>query len=201
MSLKLSPEFYQHPDVVEVARELLGKTLITNINEERTSGIIVETEAYAGVTDRASHAWNHRRTKRNEVMYGPAGHSYVYFIYGMYAMFNVVSNAPEIPHAILIRAVEPVEGLDTMLRRRRLEKVSTRLCAGPGLLTQALGISIVHSGISLQSDIIWIEDVSVSLREEQILCSPRIGIDYAGEDRHQPWRFRIRGNPWLSRAK
>ncbi len=201
MSARLSPDFYQRENVVQVARDLLGKVLITRLDGKITSGKIVETEAYAGVNDRASHAWNNRRTKRNEVMYGPAGHCYVYFIYGMYNMFNVVTNLPGMPHAILIRAIEPIEGIETMLLRRGLEKISPRLTCGPGLLTKALGITRAHSGLSLFSDLIWIEDRSIFILGEQIVCSTRVGVGYAGKDRENPWRFRIKDNPWVSPAK
>ncbi len=115
----LGNDFYQRPDVLGIARELIGKVLVANINGERTTGIITETEAYAGITDRASHAWNDRRTPRTEIMYGAGGHAYVYLCYGIHSLFNVVTNTIGIPHAVLIRAICPIEGLETMLMRAK----------------------------------------------------------------------------------
>ena len=147
--MKLNKEFYLEKDVDRIAQNLLGKFLVTNFDGLLTSGKIVETESYAGVTDKASHAYAGRRTKRTEIMYRQGGTIYVYLIYGIYSMFNIVTNKENIPHAILIRALEPVDGIETILSRRKLDKPKYNLSAGPGLLTQALGITTKQSGLSL----------------------------------------------------
>ena len=146
---KLGIDFYQREDVLAISHELLGKVLCTNFNGSLTTGIIVETEAYAGVADRASHAYGGRRTNRTEVMYSPPGTAYVYLCYGIHHLFNVVTNVEGVPHAVLIRAIEPIEGIDIMLQRRKMSKLLPKLTAGPGILSQALGISTQHSWISL----------------------------------------------------
>jgi DNA-3-methyladenine glycosylase len=195
---KLTIDFYNRKNVLQIAAELLGKILTTNLNGVVTSGRIVETEAYAGVIDRASHAWASKRTARNEAMYASAGTGYVYICYGIHQMFNVVTNDKEIPDAILIRAVEPIEGIETMLLRtgkRRLDKTLTK---GPGNVGKALGIHKIHSGISLLQETFFIAVDDIKLDESQIGCSKRIGIDYAGEDALLPYRFYIRGNKYVS---
>ena len=203
---KLGIDFYQREDVLAISQDLLGKVLCTNFNGSLTAGIIVETEAYAGVADRASHAYGGRRTNRTEVMYSPPGTAYVYLCYGMHHLFNVVTNLEGVPHALLIRAIEPIEGIDIMLQRRKMSKLLPKLTAGPGILSQALGISTQHSGISLLGDNIWIEDNHPSdsynkPKNFDIISSPRVGCQYAGKDAHNPWRFRIKGNKWVSPAK
>ncbi len=196
--MKLPVQFYLQQDVEQAAEKLLGCLLYTQIDGKRCSGRIVETEAYAGTTDRASHAWNGRRTKRTQVMYRPGGVAYVYLIYGIHALFNVVTNKQDIPHAVLIRAVEPVEGTATMLQRRNMSALNPKLSAGPGLLTRALGITTAHTGLDLQGNRIWIES-GMSLTDDQIVAGPRIGVDYAGEDALLPRRFGIKDSAWLSR--
>jgi len=203
---KLGIDFYQREDVLTISKELLGKILCTNFHGKLTTGFIVETEAYAGVDDMASHAYGGRRTNRTETMYAPPGTAYVYLCYGMHHLFNVVTNGEGIPHAVLIRAIEPMEGIDIMLQRRKLSKLLPKLTAGPGILSQALGISTQHSGISLLGDNIWIKDNHPSDRSKRsdgydIISSPRVGCQYAGKDAHNPWRFRIKGNKWVSPAK
>ena len=198
---KLPKSFYLRDDVVQISQELLGKILCTNFDGVFTSGIIVETEAYRGVEDRASHAWNNRRTARTKIMFARGGVAYVYLCYGIHHLFNVVTNVADIPHAVLIRAVEPVAGLDKMLERRKYEKMKPTLTSGPGSASAALGIRVKHSGLKLDSSKMWIEDNDVSLGEEQIICSPRVGISYAGEHADWPWRFRVKGNRWTSPAK
>lgn len=198
---KLPVSFYQQEDVLDISQQLLGKFLLTHIDQALTGGMIVETEAYRAPEDRASHAFGMRRTKRNEVMYQPGGVSYVYLCYGLHALFNIVTNQHGIPHAILIRALEPTIGLETMLKRRNKMKVDRSLTGGPGALTQALGISLIHNGLSLTGDTIWVEDRGISLKQNEIIASPRVGIDYAGEDASLPWRFRILHNKWTSSAK
>lgn len=191
MSKKLPLSFYQQEDVLEISRQLLGKYLFTHFDNSLTGGMIVETEAYRAPEDRASHAYGMRRTKRNEVMYQAGGVCYVYLCYGLHSLFNVVTNQEGIPHAILIRAIEPIIGTEKMLIRRRKQKIDCNLTGGPGTLSQALGINRSHNGLSLMNSQIWIEDRGIVVREEDILTSPRIGIDYAGEDALLPWRFYI----------
>lgn len=197
----LPEQFYAREDVVLIARELLGKVVCSLTgNGILTAGRIVETEAYAGVTDRASHAAGGRRTPRVEVMYGPPGHAYVYFIYGLFNMLNVVTNAPDVPHAVLIRALEPVLGMPDMCLRRNLPHAQPRLCNGPGILTQSLGITRADNGTSLQGPRLWIEDAPL-VPPDSIIASPRVGVAYAGEDALLPYRFRISGSTWTSKAK
>ena len=193
--------FYQQDDVVKLSKELLGKFLFTNFNDQLTAGMIVETEAYHGAEDRASHAYGMRRTKRTEIIFREGGYGYVYLCYGIHSLLNIVTNQINIPHAILIRAIEPTVGLEIMLERRNKAKIDYTLTAGPGALTQALGISTIHTGISMGGPDLWIEDHGVIISPEEIVESPRVGVDYAGEDALLPWRFRIKNNPWTSRAK
>lgn len=195
-------EFYRRESVLDISRELLGKRLCTRLNgSPLTAGIIVETEAYAGPEDRASHAHNNRRTERTNVMFNAGGVAYVYLCYGIHSLFNVVTNVRGIPHAILIRAIEPTDGIPTMLRRRRLQVAEPRLTAGPGALCEALGIKPRHSGIRLTGKRIWIADGWVDVPDSSILCSPRVGVDYAGDHAKRPWRFRVRDSRWTSPAK
>ncbi len=198
MDKQLPRDFYTRPDVLEVARDLLGKRLVVpGRNGSRVSGIIVETEAYRGPEDRASHAWNGRRTQRTETMYGPGGTAYVYFVYGMYNQFNVVTNVADIPHAILVRALEPSEGIEVMRRRRR-GRSERELTSGPGRLCLAMGIDRKLDKADLLGDRVWIEE-GISISRRQIARGPRIGIDYAEKWIDKPWRFWVRDNPFVSR--
>ena len=184
---KLPRSFYLGGDVVAIARDLLGKAIVRNFEGGVAAGIIAETEAYAGAGDRASHAYAGRRTRRNEVMYAEGGTAYVYLCYGIHHLFNVVTSSADIPHAVLIRAILPVEGLDLMRERRGgASRLST---GGPGTLTQALGIRTVHNGTDLLGDAIHIEDRSIALPSEAMITGPRIGVDYAGADALLPYRF------------
>src|ERR1044071_6052553 len=193
---KLSKEFYQRNNVIQIAKELLGKILITKWNGIETSGRIVEVEAYNGDAYKASHASGGRRTNRNEVMYGEGGVSYVYLCYGIHHLFNVVTNKQETPHAILIRAVEPIKGIDAMLERTGKRKLDHTLTKGPGNVSKALGISFkLHSGLSLLSKELFIAEDDFKLSKKDVIASPRIGVDYAGEDALLPYRFFIKGNP------
>lgn len=189
---KLNKNFYLRNDVVQISRELLGKYLCTNINGTLTNGIIIETEAYEGITDKASHAYNNRRTNRTEIMYAEGGVAYVYLCYGMHSLFNIVTNKKDIPHAILIRAVYPNEGIDIMIKRRNKNKLDKTLTSGPGSMAKALGIEVKHSGVSLLDKTIWIEDKGLSISEKDITITKRIGIDYAKEDALLPYRFLIK---------
>ena len=188
---KISKEFYSENDVVSVSKSLLGKILCTRIDGYTTRVIITETEAYAGVTDKASHAYGNRRTKRTEPMFGPGGVAYIYLCYGIHHLFNVVTGKPGIPHAVLIRAGVPLEGVEKMLIRRRKKKVDRTLLAGPGSLAQALGITTKLTGTSLTGSNVWIEDHNLKLKKNQIQAGPRIGVGYAEEDAKRPYRFTI----------
>ncbi|MEM8894772.1 MAG: DNA-3-methyladenine glycosylase [Bacteroidota bacterium] len=198
--MKLSASYYLESDVVKAARDLLGKELVTNIDDVLTSGIIVETEAYCGRNDKASHANNGRRTARTEVAYQTGGVAYIYLCYGIHHLFNVVVNEADKADVVLIRAVEPKKGVDMMSVRRNMSSNNKQLTAGPGTLTQALGIKSVLSGTSLLGDTIWIED-SDNTPDNQIKIGTRVGVDYAEEDALKPWRFSIADNPWVSKAK
>ena len=199
---KLPVSFYQRSNVVQIAKELLGKILVTKWNGIETSGRIVEVEAYNGVVDKASHAAGGRRTNRNEVMYGEGGMSYVYLCYGIHHLFNVVTNRQETPHAILVRALEPVKGIDVMLERTGKRKPDHTLTKGPGNVSKALGISFkLHTGISLLSKELFIAEDDFKLNKKDIVATPRIGVDYADEDAKLPYRFFIKGNPFVSGSK
>ncbi|MBL7813259.1 MAG: DNA-3-methyladenine glycosylase [Bacteroidetes bacterium] len=175
--------------VVNLARNLLGKRLVTDINGETTTGIISETEAYAGITDRASHAWNGRRTKRTETMYSEGGHAYVYLCYGIHRLFNVVTNREGIPHAILIRGIIPEAGIEIISARRK-RVVGSKTGIGPGNVTQCLGIELTHNATDLcHSPEIWIEDTGLAIPDADMETTPRIGIAYAKEDALLPYRF------------
>ena len=200
---KLSADFYQREDILAISRELLGKILCTYFEGKLSTGIIVETEAYAGTTDRASHAYRGRRTRRTEIMYSPGGTAYVYLCYGINHLFNVVTNVEGVPHAILIRAIQPLDGIDFMLQRRNMKKLLPKFTSGPGILSKAMGISILNSGQSLLGRYIWIENRGNNnpLKTPKIITSPRVGVQYSGKDASNPWRFKIEGNPWVSSAK
>jgi DNA-3-methyladenine glycosylase len=183
--------FYQSQDVVSIAKNLLGKGLFTQFGC-LTGGIIIETEAYAGITDRASHAYSGRRTARTEVMYGPGGRAYVYFCYGMHYLLNAVTGPKNIPHAVLIRAILPTEGIETMLERRKKKKLDPTLCNGPGTLCSALGITKEQNGIAINHSPLIICDLKIPFREEEIEATKRIGVDYAGPDASLPYRFLLK---------
>jgi len=187
--VKLAEDFYRRDDVVCIGRELLGKVLCTRLNGETTSMVIAETEAYAGVTDKASHAYNGRRTKRTEPMFAPGGVAYVYLCYGIHHLFNVVTNVADVPHAILIRAGKPAEGIDTMASRRQKPAGDRNLLGGPGSVAKALGITTELTGRNLQGPDVWIEDHRISVSSSDIEAGPRIGVDYAAEDALLPYRF------------
>jgi len=202
--MKLSREFYLRDDTLEIARDLIGKLLVVPTDDgERVSGMIVETEAYLGEIDKAAHAYGGRRTARNEITYELGGHAYVFFIYGMYFQFNVVTGARNSPHVVLVRALEPVEGLELM-RARRLAKNSSakmpdkNLTSGPGKLCAALGIDRSLNGEELLGERLWLEDYREFSRAE-IEIGKRIGIDYAEEFAEKPWRFWLKNNVFVSK--
>lgn len=212
MGRKLPRKFYLREDTIEIARDLLGKLLVVPAeNGRRVSGMIVETEAYLGETDRAAHSYRGRRTPRNEVMYARGGHVYVFFVYGMYYQFNVVTGPQDHPHAILIRAVEPVEGIEIMRDRRSVPKAAAtgalrspmpdkNLTSGPGKLCIALNIDRSLNGEDLLDGRVWLEDYK-QFSEDEIATGRRIGIDYAGEDVERRWRFWVRDNPFVSKPR
>lgn len=198
MPKKLSLPFYLREDTIVVCRELLGKLLVVpDQRGRRVSGMIVETEAYLGITDRGAHSFGGRRTARNEVTYGLGGHVYVFFVYGMYHQLNIVTGPQDHPHVALIRGLEPVDGIEIM-RERRGPMKDRNLTSGPGKLCIAMDIDRSLNGESLSGKRIWIEDYR-SFTAEEIACGPRIGIDYAGEDALKPWRFWVRANQYVSR--
>lgn len=181
-----------------IARELLGKIIVTNIEGIQTSGRVVETEAYAGITDKASHAYAGKRTSRNEHMYGEAANVYVYICYGIHQMFNIVTNDKEIPDAILIRAVEPLNGIEDMLIRTGKKITNNTLTKGPGNVGKAMGIFKIHSGINVTGETIFLASDDFEVKEDMIGCSARIGVNYAGPDALLPYRFYIKGNKFVS---
>jgi DNA-3-methyladenine glycosylase len=198
---KLDHSFYDREDVVLIAKQLLGKILVTNENGLITSGRIVETEAYNGIIDRASHAYDGRRTKRTEVMFGKPGSAYVYLCYGIHHLFNVVTNSEGTPHAVLIRGVEPLEGIDLMLARTGKPKLDASLTRGPGNVSKALGIKTSDTGVDLHGNRIYIAEDGFLYEPAWIGKSERIGVDYAGEDALLHYRFYIRGNRFVSGKK
>jgi DNA-3-methyladenine glycosylase len=197
---KLPLSFYLRTDVVKISRELLGKVLVTNWNNEYTSGRIVETEAYAGETDRASHA-SKGRTARTEVIFREGGRAYVYLCYGIHQMFNIVTNKEGIPHAILIRAVEPIDGADIMLKRTGKKKLDESIARGPGNVGKAFGFHTSQCGLLLNSDELFIADDGFKITPSMIEASKRIGVDYAGDHAEWHYRFFIRGNKYVSGKK
>ena len=200
MPTTLDKSFYTRDDVTLIAHELLGKVLCTRIDGVLTSGIIVETEAYSQ-SERACHAYGGKRTPRTEIFYHEGGLSYVYLCYGIHYLFNVITNRSRIADAVLIRALQPLDGIETMLERRGMDKIAPRIAAGPGSLSRAMGIDKNHNGLSMTGDEIWIEDHGTSFRKSQLIASPRVGVDYAGEDALLPWRYRLKDSPWTSKAK
>jgi DNA-3-methyladenine glycosylase len=194
----LNENFYQRKDVVKIAKELLGKIIVTFFDGELTAARITETEAYNGIVDKASHAYNKRRTKRTEIMYAPGGAAYVYLCYGIHHLFNIVTNLKDVPHAVLIRAAEPITGIDTMLQRTRKKKLDNTLTSGPGNVSKALGIYTRHTGVDLKSQNFFIADDGLKISKNDIIATPRIGVDYAGEDALLPYRFFIKGNAYVS---
>jgi DNA-3-methyladenine glycosylase len=195
---KLPLSFYRRDDVVQIARELIGMILVTRWNGVTTSGRIVETEAYAGVTDKASHSYGGRRTNRTEIMYADGGYSYVYLCYGIHHLFNVVTHKKDIPHAILLRSLEPLSGIPEMLKRTGKKKLDHTLTRGPGNMAKALGLFTQHTGVLLNGKEMYLADDGFRYKKNEIVASPRIGVDYAGEDALLPYRFYVKGNPFVS---
>lgn len=199
---KLPREFFER-DALQLARDLLGCLLVHDAPEGRTAGIIVEAEAYRGPEDQAAHTFRGKRTARTEAMYGPAGHAYIYLIYGMYDCINVVGGTVGLPEAVLLRALEPVEGIGLMSARRKLNPEQPhslrQLCSGPGKLTQAMGITrLAHYGIDLCGDVLFVA-AGQPVADTEVAATPRINVDYAGEWRDLPWRFIVKHSPYLSK--
>lgn len=187
---KIKPHFFRNDDTITIAKNLLGKFLVSNVDNKPTSGMIIETEAYLGAEDRASHAFERRRSKRTEILYLEGGHLYVYLCYGIHALLNIVTQGKDEPHGVLIRALAPMDGIKTMLERRHMSEPSPQLTSGPGSLTQALGVTTKLSGEPL-GETIWVEDRGIQINPDQIIASPRIGVAYAKEHALLPYRFRI----------
>lgn len=198
---KLLPQFYLRTNVVTIAKDLLGKVLVTQFDGILTAGRIVETEAYNGAIDKASHAFGNRRTTRTEIMFSTGGCAYVYLCYGVHHLFNVVTNAENIPHAVLIRAVEPLIGIETMLLRTNKIKLDHSITKGPGNVSKALGISTKLTGKSLLSDELFIADDDYKINKSNIIATTRIGVEYSGEDALLPYRFIVKDNPFVSRNR
>jgi DNA-3-methyladenine glycosylase len=197
--LKLQFSYYLNPDVIFLAKDLLGKVLFTYIDGELTAGIIVETEAYFGVQDKASHAYGGRRTDRTETLYSQGGISYVYLCYGIHHLFNIVTSVKGEPHAVLIRAIEPLIGKEIMELRRNMPVTKAAISAGPGSASRALGINRSFNGKDLTGEEIWIEDHGVRYTPAEIAAVPRVGVAYAQEDALLPWRFFVKNNKYVSK--
>ena len=197
MCQKIQREFYLRDDTLQIAQELLGKNLVVpTAGGERVAGMIVETEAYLGAIDKAAHSYQNRRTRRTETMFRLGGHAYIFFVYGMYFQFNVVVGKVDVPHAILIRAVEPVENIE-IIRTRRGKMPDKNLTSGPGKLCIALGIDKTFNDADLLGDKVWLEDFK-TFSDEEISSGKRIGIDYADEFAEKPWRFWVKDNLFVS---
>jgi len=194
--MKLDLSFYQHPEVTRVAKALLGKVLFTQVGGQTTSGMIVEVEAYSHI-EKGCHAYGNKVTGRNKVMFLEGGHCYVYLCYGIHHLFNVVTSKAGVGDAVLIRALEPGQGLDVMMERIGATS-PRRITSGPGKLTRAMGIDRGLNGTLLSGPDVWIGD-GIKVGKGAILADARIGIDYAGKDAKLPWRFSIKGNEWVSK--
>lgn len=197
--MKLPIEFYTHSDVLGITRNLLGKYLFTRIDGIVTGGYIVEAEAYNGAIDKASHAFGNRQTPRTQTMYQAGGISYVYLCYGIHEMFNVVTSVKGQPHAVLVRAIVPTDGIEEMLLRRGMNVLKPNITSGPGSVARALGISRKINAFDLQGDIIWIEDRGLTFNDDEIKAVPRVGVSYAAEDALLPYRLFVKGNPYVSK--
>jgi DNA-3-methyladenine glycosylase len=194
----LPREFYARP-VLTVARDVIGKVLVHETAQGLLAGRIVEAEAYRGPEDRAAHSWGGRRTERTEVMFGPPGFAYVFFVYGMHWHVNVVTTKAGAPHAVLLRAVEPLVGVRLMAQRRGLPETNVNLTNGPGKLCQAFGIDKRHNKVDLTAGRLFLSEGDTP--RGKLVRSARIGVDYAGSWAEKPWRFCEQGNRWVSRAR
>ncbi|MEY8760281.1 DNA-3-methyladenine glycosylase [Chryseobacterium tongliaoense] len=197
--MKLRSSYYLHQDVIFLAKDLLGKVLFTKIGDDITAGIIVETEAYFGIQDKASHAYGGRRTNRTETLYNEGGTSYVYLCYGIHHLFNIVTSVEDDPNAVLIRAVEPLIGKEIMEMRRNMPASKPAISSGPGSAAKALGINASFNKKELTGEEVWIEDHSIRYTSDQIAEVPRVGVGYAQEHALLPWRFFVKSNPYVSK--
>lgn len=197
---RLSHDFFLHTDVVQICKSLIGKVLVSTIDDLYTSGIIVEAEAYRGPDDKACHAFNHRRTPRTEVLYKDGGHAYIYICYGIHHLFNIVTAPREMAHAVLIRALEPLEGKDIMMKRRNMISMEPKITRGPGALSVAMGFNANLSGMNMNSkeSKIYIEDRRLVYTDEHVKSGTRIGVENAGVSALLPWRFWVKGNKYVS---
>lgn len=197
----LSSGYYQNSDVISLARDMIGKLIVTEIDDITTSGIIVETEAYKAPEDKASHAYDNKMTSRTKTMFEAGGTSYIYLIYGFHHLFNIVTGPQGLAHAVLIRAVEPVEGIDIMIKRRKMLTANSELTNGPGKWTSAMGITTKYNGLKLfePESSIKIYDTGSVFLSEDIISSSRVGIPYAQDYIDKPWRFRLKGNGWIGK--
>ncbi len=194
--------FYQRPDVLTIARELLGKVVCTELEGELTTGRIVETEAYRHEGDPSITLHLQRKARQAQALYQPGGHAYLYTVYRVHTLFNITVNDAAHPDAVLIRAIEPLQGMEVMLRRRGLAQSARNLTAGPGVLSQALGLTPALNGELLTGPRIWLADAGEVLADEQVIASSRVGLEYAGAEAVAlPWRFRIKDSKWTSPAK
>lgn len=186
-------DFYLNPDVADVARKLIGNRLVTLVNGVKCSGIICETEAYAGITDRASHAFGGRRTERTEIMYRIGGTAYVYLCYGVHSLFNVVTSVEGEPHAVLIRGIIPETGIELMAKRKNKITIKNKDGIGPGNVSKLLGIHYSMSGLDIcqpaDADSIWVEETGLVPHKPEIVIGSRVGVEYAGEDAKLQYRF------------
>ena len=197
--MKLQLPYYLNQDVLFLAKDLLGKVLFTQVEGQITAGIIVETEAYFGEIDKASHAYGGRRTNRTEIMYNEGGVSYVYLCYGIHHLFNIVTSVNGEPHAVLIRAIEPLIGKEIMELRRNMPVTKNAISSGPGSAAKALGIDNSFNKKDLGGEEIWVEDHGIKYAEDEIAAGPRVGVAYAQEDAFLPWRFFVKGNKYVSK--
>ena len=188
---KIPAEYYQKGNVVKLAKNMLGKMLFTKFNNQLTGGIITEAEAYNGIYDKACHAFGGRRTPRTETMYAEGGIAYVYLCYGIHHLFNIVTNKKDIPDAILIRAIEPTHGIQTILKRRSKKKLDKTVSGGPGTVSRALNISLANNALDLTGNKIWTRDCGITIKPSQIVSSARIGCESAGTDGQLPFRFNL----------
>ena len=194
----IEKDFYLRNDVVQIGQDLLGTVLHTRIDNKITAGIIVETEAYCGSIDRASHAYPDKLTNRNKIMFETGGKAYIYLIYGIHYLFNIVTNKSNSPDAVLIRAIEPISGMDVMMKRRGKNSIE-RITSGPGNLSKAMGIDKSFYGEDLTGNRVWLEYAPNIIKNMEITKTTRIGVDYAGDDAKLPWRFYVKDNPWISK--
>jgi DNA-3-methyladenine glycosylase len=192
--MKLQRSYFINDNVVEIAKDLIGKILFTNFHGKITAGIIIETEAYAGIDDKASHAWGGRHTARTDILYRQGGIAYVYLCYGMHHLFNIVTNKTDIPHAVLIRGIKAIYGIDIIQQRMGAQSYNKGIIIGPGKVSKALGIKVAHTGTDLTGDTIWLEHSGKQIKPEDIIITTRIGIDYAGQDALLPYRFILKVN-------